>query len=58
MCDNVRELVAELNQQQVVCSEVVDAAWGLLAYLTLPGGGKLGIYQPRHIRPGALSTKS
>ena len=57
MCDNVRELVAEMQQQQVVCTEVHDAAWGLLTHVTLPSGGKLGIYQPRHSRPEARSTK-
>jgi hypothetical protein len=24
---------------------------GVLTQLTLPGGGKLGVYQPRHARP-------
>jgi hypothetical protein len=57
MCDNVQELAADMKQQQVVCSEVQDAGWGLLIHLTLPGGGKLGIYQPRHTRPSAPSTK-
>ena len=32
-------------------SPVQDQGWGLLTQLTLPGGGKLGIYQPRHARP-------
>jgi hypothetical protein len=27
---------------------VQDEGWGLLTQLTLPGGGKLGIYQSRH----------
>ncbi len=53
MCDDVHELVTELNQQQVACAEVYDAGWGLLTHLTLPGGGKLGLYQPRHVRPAA-----
>ena len=25
--------------------------------MSLPGGGKLGIYQPRHARPKAMSVK-
>ena len=40
MCDDVREMVAELNQQHIACAEIVDAGWGLLTHLTLPGGGK------------------
>ncbi len=51
MCDNIRELVADMEQQQVVCDEVYDAAWGLITHVPLPGGGKLGVYQPRHARP-------
>jgi len=30
----------------------------LLTHVTLPGGGKLGIYQPRHARPKAMGAKS
>jgi hypothetical protein len=30
---------------------VQNLGWGLLTQITLPGGGKLGIYQPRHARP-------
>ncbi len=51
MCDDVETLVAELKEQGVGCSPVQDEGWGLLTKLTLPGGGKLGIYQPRHARP-------
>jgi hypothetical protein len=29
----------------------VNQGWGMLTQLTLPGGGKLGVYQPRHGRP-------
>ena len=33
---------------------VQNAGWGLLTQVTLPGGGKLGVYQPRHVRPEAM----
>jgi len=32
--------------------------WGLLTHVMLPGGGKLGIYQPRHARPKAMGATS
>ena len=51
MCDDVEMLVAELKEQGIACSPIQDEGWGLLTKLTLPGGGKLGIYQPRHVRP-------
>jgi hypothetical protein len=33
------------------CGEVQEERWGSLTHLTLPGGGKLGVYQPRHPSP-------
>ena len=51
MCDDVQALIAEMQKRNITCSPVHDQAWGLLTQVTLPGGGKLGIYQPRHARP-------
>jgi catechol 2,3-dioxygenase-like lactoylglutathione lyase family enzyme len=53
MCDDVAALVADLKKRKVACSAVKDERWGLLTQVTLPGGGKLGIYQPRHPRPNS-----
>jgi hypothetical protein len=43
--------MAEMAGQGVACAPVQDLRWGLLTQVTLPGGGKLGVYQPRHARP-------
>jgi hypothetical protein len=51
MTDDVAALVATLRQQSVKCSEPTTMRWGVLTQVTLPGGGTLGIYQPRHARP-------
>src|SRR4051812_5181968 len=51
MCDDVNAFVAEMETRKLNCSPVQDMGWGLLTQLTLPGGGKLGVYQPRHARP-------
>lgn len=51
MCDDIKELREELSGQNVPCSEVEEMAWGSLVRIRLPGGGSLGIYQPRHKRP-------
>jgi len=51
MCDDVEALIAEMKTHGIACDPVQDQGWGLLTRLTLPGSGKLGIYQPRHARP-------
>jgi hypothetical protein len=56
MCDDVGALVVEMKKRGVACGPVLNQGWGLLTHVTLPGGGKLGIYQPRHARPMAMSA--
>jgi hypothetical protein len=51
MCADVAACVSRMKQHGVACSAVEDQGWGLLTQVTLPGGGKLGVYQPRHARP-------
>lgn len=51
MCDDVEAKIARLKSKSVAAEPVTDAGWGLLPYLTLPGGGRLGLYEPRHARP-------
>jgi hypothetical protein len=57
MCDDVDELVASLERRNVPHEAVQNLGWGLLTRLTLPGGGKLGVYQPRHARPKPLKQE-
>jgi hypothetical protein len=56
MCDDIGAFVSEMRGQGLACEAVQDRGWGLLTTLTLPGGGKLGVYQPRHDRPKAASV--
>lgn len=56
MCDDVEAVIGELNRHNVSCGPVSDEGWGLLTRVTLPGGGKLGVYQPRHARPVAMNA--
>jgi catechol 2,3-dioxygenase-like lactoylglutathione lyase family enzyme len=51
MCDDVQAIIAEMKKQNVECSPVDEQRWGSITRLTLPGGGKLGIYQPKHASP-------
>jgi catechol 2,3-dioxygenase-like lactoylglutathione lyase family enzyme len=51
MCDDVRAMAVTLAAKKAACGPVVDRGWGLLTDLHLPGGGVIGLYQPRHPRP-------
>jgi hypothetical protein len=58
LCDDVEVLIAEMKQRDIGCTPVQDEGWGLLTRVTLPGGGTLGVYQPRHARPPGMGPKS
>src|SRR5262245_28376009 len=53
MCADVERFVGEMTSRHIVCDPVHDEGWGLLTSVRLPSGSKLGVYQPRHERPGA-----
>jgi len=57
LCDDVGTLIAEMKNHHIACSPVHDQDWGLLTQVMLPGGGKLGIYQPKHARPKTMTAK-
>ena len=54
MCDDVDAFAAEMGRHGVISEPVQDQGWGRLTRIVLPGGGKLGVYQPRHARPAAM----
>jgi catechol 2,3-dioxygenase-like lactoylglutathione lyase family enzyme len=51
MCDDIAATLRDLKSKKVRVSDVNEQRWGSLASLTLPGGSKLGIYQPKHPKP-------
>lgn len=51
MCDDVQAVVDTLTKLGRPCEPVADQGWGIVTSVTLPGGGRLAIYQPRHPRP-------
>ena len=53
MCDDIEAFVARMKAHAVPCEAVKEQGWGLLTHVTLPSGGKIGVYQPRHARPPA-----
>ena len=54
MCDDIEAFIAEMRIHKIACDAIDDQGWGLLSRLTLPGGGKLGVYQARHARPDPM----
>jgi hypothetical protein len=54
MCDDIEALITDMARHAVPCGPVQLQDWGLLTYVTLPGGGNLGVYQPKHARPESM----
>jgi catechol 2,3-dioxygenase-like lactoylglutathione lyase family enzyme len=56
MCDDLGAEMAALEEKGVPCSDVEEARWGSVTKIQLPGGGQVGLYQPKH--PTALALGS
>ncbi len=48
MCDRIEETCKALEGLGFECDPVEDLGYGLVSGFTLPGGAKLGFYQPTH----------
>jgi hypothetical protein len=51
LCDEIHDFVNEMIQRKVRTGKIQRQRWGYLVEITMPGGGKLGVYQPLHKRP-------
>jgi len=52
MCQDIEETILELREKGVTFSKPVrEVSWGRVCAIALPGGGELGLYQPRHASP-------
>ena len=56
MTDDLAAEMARLVAAGVACDAVTEARWGSITRIALPGGGKLGLYQPKH--PLAITPAS
>ena len=56
MCDDVAAEIRALQGKGVRCSPVEEARWGSVTKIRLPGGGEIGLYQPKH--PSAVVPTS
>jgi catechol 2,3-dioxygenase-like lactoylglutathione lyase family enzyme len=52
MCDDVHATVEELEAKGArIEGQVIEEGFGLMTTIRLPGGGSLGLYEPRHPSP-------
>jgi len=59
MCDDVNATVAELAKRGIATDGGInDHGWGLLTTIVLPGGERIGLYEPRHPSPLNQRPKS
>jgi catechol 2,3-dioxygenase-like lactoylglutathione lyase family enzyme len=52
MCDDLKAEMSALAEKSVHCSDMQEARWGSITKIRLPGGGEVGLYEPKH--PTAL----
>jgi len=58
LCSDVDAFVREMRAKGVSCGPVRTLGWGRLTQLRLPGGGKVGVYEPRHRRPRGTRSRA
>ncbi len=51
MCDDIDAALRDLKAKHVEVSKITEERWGKIAKFKLPGGGAIGIYQPKHASP-------
>jgi catechol 2,3-dioxygenase-like lactoylglutathione lyase family enzyme len=54
LCDDIDAFTTAMRDRGVACSAAREEDWGRVTEVTLPGGGTLGVYQPKHERPAPL----
>ncbi|HEY3777551.1 MAG TPA: hypothetical protein VGL35_05795 [Rhizomicrobium sp.] len=57
MCDDIAAFTGDMTRHGIAFSTPERESWGTVTEITLPGGGRLGVYQPRHARPEPVSAK-
>jgi predicted enzyme related to lactoylglutathione lyase len=49
LCEDIEATAQELERRGVPLKRPFDEArWGRVTEITLPGGGRIGLYQPKH----------
>jgi hypothetical protein len=58
MCDDLKAEMSILEKRGVPFSSVKQERWGSITKLRLPGGGEVGLYQPKHQTALGLNSKA
>jgi predicted enzyme related to lactoylglutathione lyase len=52
MCENVETTRTALERKGIEFTmPIMDQPWGRITRLKIPGGGEMGLYEPKHERP-------
>lgn len=58
MCDDLKKDVATLIKKGAQVGETSEERWGTRTTIALPGGGEIGLYEPKHpVTFGMKATK-
>lgn len=61
MCEDLPTTMDELKARGIRCDAPEELRWGIRTAIRLPGGGRLGLYQPKHpsaIRSGRARSRT
>jgi hypothetical protein len=45
-----------MTKRGIATTPAQNQGWGIVTQVTLPSGGKLGVYQPQHKRPTPMAA--
>ncbi len=48
MCDDLQKTLKMLAAKKVEHTPIEEAPWGIKTTISLPSGGEVGLYQPKH----------
>ena len=57
MCEDMEDFVTAMAERAIAFTPPSFQGWGTMTEITLPGGGKLGVYEPHHKRPKHPAAK-
>ena len=58
MCADIGEFLARMEKLGIAATPARRQVWGFMTEVTLPGGGKLAVYQPTHKHPKHAAARA